>query len=52
MHVSAAGRKGAVTPIGISYERFREKRGGPKAKVAAAGKMLKIAHRIMKKRIN
>lgn len=38
--------------MGIFYERHREKRDGSKAKVAAAGKILKIAYWIMKKRID
>lgn len=49
VHVSVARRKGVVTPINILYERLREKRGGSKAKVAAAGQILKIAYWIMKK---
>ena len=52
VHVSVARRKGVVTPISIFYERLKERRGGSKAKVAAAGKMLKIAYWIMKKKID
>ena len=44
-HVNMAGRKGIVVPIGVFYERHGKKRGGSKAKVAAAGMMLKIAYR-------
>ena len=50
-HVTWAKRSNKVTPISTFYERLVQKRGGSKAKVAAAAKMVRIVFWMLKKDI-
>ena len=52
VHVTVARRKKAPTAISSFYERVARKRGGSKAKVAAAAKMLRVAFWMLKKGID
>ncbi len=52
VHVTWAKNQKRPTPISTFYERLREKRGGSKAKVAAAAKMLRIIFWMLKKNID
>ena len=52
IHVAVAIRKESDTPISVFYKRVAENRGGAKAKVAAAAKMVTIIYWILKKKID
>ena len=52
IHVAVAIRKESDTPISVFYKRVAENRGGAKAKVAAAAKMVTIIYWILKKNID
>ena len=52
VHVTFARNRKVSTPISEFYERLSKKRGGSKAKVAAAAKMLRIVFWMLKKKID
>ena len=52
VHVTFAKNRKISTPISRFYERLSKKRGGSKAKVAAAAKMLRIVFWMLKKEID
>ena len=52
VHVTFARNRKTSTPISEFYERLSKKRGGSKAKVAAAAKMLRIVFWMLKKEID
>ena len=52
VHVTFARNRKTPTPISRFYERLSKKRGGSKAKVAAAAKMLRITFWMLKKEID
>jgi len=52
VHVTFARNRKISTPISRFYERLSKKRGGSKAKVAAAAKMLRIVFWMLKKEID
>lgn len=52
VHVTFARNRKTPTPISSFYERLSKKRGGSKAKVAAAAKMLRIIFWMLKKNID
>ena len=52
VHVIHARRKKSPTPLGKFYERLCKKRGGSKAKVATAAKMLRIAYWMLTKKMD
>ena len=52
VHVTFARSRKISTPISSFYERLSKKRGGSKAKVAAAAKMLRITFWMLKKEID
>ena len=52
VHVTFARNRKTPTPISRFYERLSKKRGGSKAKVAAAAKMTRIVFWMLKKEID
>ena len=52
VHVTFARSKKVSTPISRFYERLSKKRGGSKARIAAAAKMLRIVFWMLKKKID
>ena len=52
VHVTFAKKSKRATPISTFYERLAKKRGGSKAKVAAAAKILRIVFWMLKKDVD